>query len=369
MGVNNIDIELDNSTYYAGQTINGQIKLTLDSPKKLRGIAVIFLGEARTEWREDRHFNERKQLETTYEVRYFKGQEQCLKVQQYVMGGKRGPETELPPGTHAYPITCDLPSSLPNSFEGELGHIRYTVQVILDEASFFGNDGKKVNFTVNAPIDLNDSSLSQPFDLKLQKSFLGLESDSGPLTVVTSIPQTGYASGQTLPITCEIDNASHVQLNAVQFALRKLVTYYSSNPRTEKRHTNKILAEVSTGPVEPRASGKFEQHIEIPETPQSITNSKIIALGYDLNVKCAVKGPHFKLSGKIPITLGSNRMYSTVPASSSGFWKVAESMEGTHYPNVPPPKQSLKMLKNNQNLCKGVAWRIPQIVHFLKFII
>lgn len=39
MGLKGCEIQLDNpwNTYYAGQTINGQVKLTFDSAKKVRG--------------------------------------------------------------------------------------------------------------------------------------------------------------------------------------------------------------------------------------------------------------------------------------------------------------------------------------------
>lgn len=39
MGLKGCEVQLDNpwNTYYAGQTINGQVKLTFDSAKKVRG--------------------------------------------------------------------------------------------------------------------------------------------------------------------------------------------------------------------------------------------------------------------------------------------------------------------------------------------
>lgn len=44
MGIQDCQIILDNpwNTYYAGQTVNGQVKLQLNSPKKIRG--KIFFG-------------------------------------------------------------------------------------------------------------------------------------------------------------------------------------------------------------------------------------------------------------------------------------------------------------------------------------
>lgn len=43
MGIKGCEVQLDNpwNTYYAGQTLNGQVKITFDSPKKVRGKSLI----------------------------------------------------------------------------------------------------------------------------------------------------------------------------------------------------------------------------------------------------------------------------------------------------------------------------------------
>lgn len=43
MGLKGCEVQLDNpwNTYYAGQTLNGQVKFTFDSPKKVRGESKI----------------------------------------------------------------------------------------------------------------------------------------------------------------------------------------------------------------------------------------------------------------------------------------------------------------------------------------
>lgn len=45
MGLKECEIELDNqwNTYYAGQTINGRVKFTFDSPKTIRGMCCLCL--------------------------------------------------------------------------------------------------------------------------------------------------------------------------------------------------------------------------------------------------------------------------------------------------------------------------------------
>lgn len=269
-----------------------------------------------------------------------------------------GSETELPPGTHTYPFTCALPATLPSSFEGEFGHVRYTIKVTLDRPWKFDQD-MKMAFTVIAPVDLNvNPRVKEPFKLELEKSFCCFCCKSGPLAVITSIPQTGYVSGQILPITCEIDNASNVNLTAVKFELRKLVTFHTNQPRSEKRESKVIISQLSIGPMNAGESRTFSQQMEIPALPPTnLLNCGIIALDYDLHVECDVSGPHRNLTGKIPITLGTIPLAGTnlqagdpslaptqpvspvSPPGDGGLggalgWNVADSAGGGLYPNM-----------------------------------
>ncbi|KAH8399175.1 hypothetical protein KR215_003725 [Drosophila sulfurigaster] len=363
MGIKGCEIQLDNpwNTYYAGQTINGQVKVTFDSPKKVRGIIIRFLGEANTEWTEERNVTS-SEGKTENEITHLKGHEEYFKIQYYLLGGKNSSETELPPGTHTYPFTCALPPTLPSSFEGEFGHVRYTIKVTLDRPWKFDQD-MKMAFTVIAPVDLNlNPRVKEPFKLELEKAFCCFCCRSGPLAVITSIPQTGYVSGQILPITCEVDNASNVNLAAVKFELRKLVTFHTNQPRSEKRESKVIISQLSVGPVNAGESRTFTQQMEIPALPPTnLLNCGIIALDYDLHVECDVSGPHRNLTGKVPITLGTIPLAALKPQTDDPSlaptqpvspvsplgdgnlggalgWNVADSAGGSLYPNIPPPQ-------------------------------
>ncbi len=136
-----------------------------------------------------------------------------------------GAELELPAGEHTYPFTCALPPQLPSSFEGEFGHIRYTIKVTLDRPWKFDQDSKMA-FTVISPVDLNQNPrVKEAFKLNLEKSFCCFCCRSGPLALVVSLPVTGFVSGQTIPILAECDNASNVKVNAIKFTLRKVVAF------------------------------------------------------------------------------------------------------------------------------------------------
>lgn len=69
----------------------------------------------------------------------------------------KGGEIEIPPGHHTYPFTCVLPPTLPSSFEGDYGYIRYTIKVTLDRPWKFDQETKKA-FTILSPLDLNVNS-------------------------------------------------------------------------------------------------------------------------------------------------------------------------------------------------------------------
>lgn len=355
----NCVIKLDNSTntYYAGQTINGQVKIHLDSAKTFRGIIAIFLGEAYTEWREDRHYNERSELETTYEVRNFTGREQYFKKQFYLMGAKKNRETEVGPGTYTFPISCELPSTLPTSFEGEFGYIRYTIKVALDRP-WRVNPEHIMAFTVLEHIDLNARSrFKEPHNLKLDKSFCCFCCRSRPIYVTTKLLHTGYVSGQAIPITCKVENESNMRLNGVKFELHKNVLFQTTRPRTQKRTSNAVLAQVWTEPIDSREERTFQRQITIPQSlPPNITNCKIIKLDYLLQVEVLVSGPHRKLMGTIPITLGTtplneknlranDRHSSIAPATHRTSrsphpvgWNLANGAGGAIYHNIEAPR-------------------------------
>ncbi|EDV91347.1 arrestin domain-containing protein 17 [Drosophila grimshawi] len=360
MGLKGCEVLLDNpwNTYYAGQTVNGQVNFTFDSTKKVRGIIIRFLGEANTEWTEEKNVTT-SENKTETETTNLTGHEEYFKIQYYLLGGKNSPETELPAGTHTYPFTCALPQNLPSSFEGEFGHVRYTIKVTLDRPWKF-DQNMKMAFTVIAPVDLNlNPRVKEPSKLDLEKSFCCFCCRSGPLAVITSIPQTGYVSGQMLPITCEVDNASNVNLTSVKFELRKLVTFRTNQPRSEKREAKVIIAQLSVGPVEAGQSNSYRQQITIPALPPTnLLNCGIISLDYDLHVECVVSGPHSNLTGKVPITLGTIPLASVQPLSDDPSlaptqpvspvsprggggalgWNVADSAGGALYPNILPPE-------------------------------
>lgn len=117
---------------------------------------IRFLGEANTKWSETKKVRDDQGKEQD-ETEELTGHEEYFENHYYLLGAKSGNEINLPAGTHVYPFTCALPPTLPSSFEGEFGHVRYTIKVTLDRPWKFDQD-TKMAFTVVSPLDLNQNA-------------------------------------------------------------------------------------------------------------------------------------------------------------------------------------------------------------------
>ncbi|XP_049277455.1 arrestin domain-containing protein 3-like [Anopheles funestus] len=315
MGLKECTIELDNpyNTYYAGQTVNGRVTFTFDSAKKIRGIVIKFAGEAETKWSETETKTDTngKQYESTTNLT---GQEEYFQIQYYLLGGKNAAESQLAAGQHTYPFTCALPPTLPSSFEGEWGFVRYTVKVTLDRPWKFDQD-VKMAFTVISPVDLNlNPRVKDPFKLELEKTFCCFCCASGPLSVIVHVPVTGFVSGQSVPVTVECDNASNVGVDKITINLRKLLAFHVHTPRRETKRKKELVTSISMGPIEAGNSQTWQQFLMIPPLPPSnLVNCGIIDVDYDIKVIAEASGMHANLDGNIPIVLGTVPLESFQP--------------------------------------------------------
>ncbi|XP_026466766.1 arrestin domain-containing protein 17-like [Ctenocephalides felis] len=347
MGLKECQILLDNpwNTYYAGQTINGRVEITFDTPKKVRGIHIVFKGEAHTSWMESETKTD-NQGQSQTEDTSLSGHEEYFQIQYYLLGGKNGGEIELPAGTHTYPFTCALPPSLPSSFEGEWGYVRYTVKVTLDRPWKFDQD-TKMAFTVISAIDLNlDPRVKEPVKLELEKTFCCCWCKSGPLSVIVGIPVTGYVSGQEIPISAECDNNSNVAVTSLKFTLRKNVKFHTQMPRRATKEDSIVIAELQVGPIEPGKSANWNQKMTIPPLPPSnLVNCGIIDLDYDLKIETVVPGIHRGLKSKIPIILG------TIP--------LASFQPNAPYTDVPVPQSNVAPAEPDTSNPNAGGWALP----------
>uniref|UniRef100_A0A1I7WSV5 Arrestin_N domain-containing protein n=1 Tax=Heterorhabditis bacteriophora TaxID=37862 RepID=A0A1I7WSV5_HETBA len=124
------DIELNNpeEAYFAGQEISGKIIIEVPEPKKVNEILLELKGRARTYW--TKHSGKSRK-HCSHSEPYFLEQFNTAYTHKFTVT-RDGKEKEriLPAGVHEVPFSYTLPKSLPTSFEGEFGHIRYTCRAL-----------------------------------------------------------------------------------------------------------------------------------------------------------------------------------------------------------------------------------------------
>ncbi|XP_047003362.1 arrestin domain-containing protein 17 [Schistocerca americana] len=339
MGLKKLQIVFDNpwSTYYSGQPVSGRLIIDVDSPKKIRAISIQFKGEAYVKWDEmkTRKTNEGN---TTRETIVYTAQENYFENKFNLVGGSG--EMIIEPGEKIYPFSTHLPPNLPSSFEAEFGYVRYTVKAVLDRPWKFDQEVKSA-FTVITPLDLNTHPTAKdPVKKETEKNFCCCCCKSGPLSLVMSIPVGGYVSGQIIPVTVEVDNASNVNVDNVYCALRKVVTFKATSPQRTERKDKVTIAEQNFGSVAGGGSNTWCEQITIPPLPPSnLNNCNIIDLEYDLRVECKVAGfYHRNLTVKTPIILGSIPLASY--QSPVPLQKPDSENNGAIIPDGPPTDPS-----------------------------
>lgn len=307
MGLKDCVISLDNpwNTYYPGQTINGSADFTFDAPKKVRGIFIRFKGECETSWSSNTTRRDAEGKSTQVTVQHT-GKEEYFSITYYLVGSKSGNEIELPPGTHKYPFTCALPPTLPSSFEGEFGHVRYTIKVTLDRPWKFDQE-TKMAFTVVSHMDLNvNPEYRAPMQLHIEKNFCCCWCKSGPLVVDVNLPVSGYCSGQVIPLDVSCENGSNVNVNDIHIEMRKIVKFRAQVPTAETKESKITIAEMKMGTVSGNSSKNWRETIQVPPLPPSnLTNCSLIDLDYDIKVTCVPSGMHMKMDTSKLLIIGT----------------------------------------------------------------
>lgn len=125
-----------------------------------------------------------------------------------------------------------------------------------------------------------------PVNLELQKTFCCLFCKSGPLTVTTYVPSTGYVPGQNVPIPIDIDNASNVEIQRVRISLRQICSFKANSPRHGLKKAMHSISETAVGRIAERSSSQQTVILTIPSIPPSyLTNCTLIDLDYVLTVR------------------------------------------------------------------------------------
>uniref|UniRef100_A0A182WMM8 Arrestin_C domain-containing protein n=1 Tax=Anopheles minimus TaxID=112268 RepID=A0A182WMM8_9DIPT len=282
--------------FFAGQSFTGTVDIDLPKAKKVKGISLKVTGVANVMWTE--HYG-------TGTTIVFHARENFLKQTMDFVRSDTDEPIVMEPGRQIYKFALQLPNTLPTSFEGDYGYIRYTVRVVFERPWKF-DQSYKIAFTVVNTLNLN--TVSPPLNLPVVqehiKHFYCGPCRSEPLAISVMIPMTGYVPGQFILVTVDIANGSRKNIAEVKLKLRRRVKYCSKTPYEHARTVYNTLAKFQCGGVDARQSAKLERRFLVPSEPPTRSDT-IIRLEYFVEVTAKVLGMAYSPEVRIPITIGT----------------------------------------------------------------
>ncbi|ESO83041.1 hypothetical protein LOTGIDRAFT_169670 [Lottia gigantea] len=165
--------------------------------------------------------------------RKFPGQRRNKRVQYFADVHYLSVNLELIPqgkhlnqGDHHIFFSANLPSSIPSSFEGSHGYIRYYCEAMLSTQGESDQREAK-NFTLIHHIDLDKVPAARvPIKAEDNEYIQGLCCGNvGEYTVKLDVDKTGYVPGEEMYYRIRLMNASSLSTRSVSLILRQITTY------------------------------------------------------------------------------------------------------------------------------------------------
>ncbi|PVD21291.1 hypothetical protein C0Q70_19463 [Pomacea canaliculata] len=332
-----IHFENPRGVFSAGDQVKGHVIVKLRNPMKIRKISLYFEGRSKSHW-EVRHG--RSKTDYRANETYI-----CETFELYDMGQGGA---DHPAGDHSYTFCLQLPSTLPSSFEGRRGYVRYFCKASINRPWKFDEHTKRA-FTVIHHLDLNVvPTAGMPVWGEQDETIEGICCSSGNVQIRLALNKTGYVPGEPVIYTIDVFNKCDFNIEQVELELKQLVTYtgYSNSIFSSghpKHHTK--LDTFSLFSTTNRIKKNCEEHINraapVPALPPSrLEGCGIIDISYFVGLKVHVRWTTVTLEreiviGTVPMRFVPSRE-SASPARSIATAPSAPPMEPPPYSEPPP---------------------------------
>ncbi|CAH2087687.1 unnamed protein product [Euphydryas editha] len=304
MGFDDGKIVLDspNRTYYTGQTVRGNLIFDQNKVKTFRGIYVKFVGFCNVHWTttETRRVGDKDE---TYTVVHSSYEEYC-NVKKYLVGDEDG-DNHLQPGHYDYSFSFKIPDNGPSSFEGEYGHVRYEIKVVVDKAFKF-DQKKKVWLRVIAPLDLNMYPYcKEPLEMEFNDTYSCCCFSSGSTDTVVNAPLSGYCPGQKISMEITSANKGNVEIEHIKLRIKQTIVF-EAIIEPDTRVTKDVVAEIKKGPIPSNTTRNWTVEMEVPDLDgYNLSACSYISVYYKLQVVVSPEACHSDSHQSRPIIIGT----------------------------------------------------------------
>ena len=349
--------------YHSGTTISGNVLLSVDEPKSYKRILVQFTGRSHVHWTERQreghhhhghghghggsghrhgHGRHRGGHHDHQVTRSFTSSETYVDLEAAVWDSQQSPGGKLGAGQHSWPFRFDLPPMVPSSFEGSVGHIRYTLLAKIVTGLLKFDHNVEIPVPVQQLMKLTDPRLLQPQRQEVQKTVCCLCCASGPIMLTVAIPKTGFILGESFKLNASLENGSSRQLT-ISASIVENTTYYAQGHHCR---SGKTLTSVGSDEIDPQTTKNWDPTIQIPATTDVAiiheTSCRNINVVYSLNVTCQIPGA-IDLSTSFPLALGNcqDQTQSSAPAAFPPSLQPGPPQMGSAA--YPPPTGSANL--------------------------
>lgn len=272
----------------------------------------------------------------------FTGREDYLNQVTYLFGSQGGKTLELPAGVTTYSFACVLPESLPSSFEGKHGHLRYGCKVVVDRP-WKADKEFRLSFSVIKTEDLNLSpELAIPSKSEIIRHFYCCCIKSKPFFMSVNVPYSGFVAGQQLDVNIFMNNQTNNDIEGTKVSLERNTQYISQTPHKKIRSETLTVKEAYGNGMRKSGSGEIKLSLIVPPlAPTNLHFCKVITTCYQLRIIAKVSGAHRNPHINIPIKIGTIPLRQSLPVTNMpAFMGSPSSNPNPSAPallDLPPP--------------------------------
>ncbi|KAJ3096652.1 Arrestin domain-containing protein 4 [Phlyctochytrium planicorne] len=221
----------DNRTIFLpGQRLEGHVCLNVTEPITVRILRVRFSGTVSTRLSRKEHSLSSGSSTTV-----------LFKELQTMLGSPGEDErVRLEPGEYVYPFSFRVPlTSLPASFEGNFGRVKYEITAILARPTS-GLKTCHAVVTIPSTVDSADAEYQEPVESKALIPVGFWLWRTGHMNVSLSIPKGAYSSEEVVPVTLDLVNHSGSGAVLKDVYMKQAAIYKTGTevrgPNTERIH-------------------------------------------------------------------------------------------------------------------------------------
>ncbi|KAG5891408.1 hypothetical protein JTB14_031475 [Gonioctena quinquepunctata] len=299
--------------------------------ESIRGIRLKLRGKEHTSWTERESYYDSSEKKTKYRNVHYSGNNTFLEKDFTLIG-----EGSMQSGRYEYPFSFNLPRTLPSTFEGSYGYVKYYVKANVDIP--FAPDYEDERYlNMHSLIDFNEIRGDLQMDPTVyqdEKTLCCCCCASGPITVDVHLEKESFVQGEVAKIKIEVTNLSNENIDEMSLKLLMTTESKSTSPRTHYKYDSELLWSDSNTGVGAHGERTYEFNVEIPRTAvlYNFNQCTLFRQWNSFKIEAVIPGCHSNLEIEPEVKLGH------IPIAGPQTQQLYHPEPVIHpFPAAPPP--------------------------------